>query len=555
MRWASDRIGDSGIIGFVTGNGWIDKSFASGMRKSFEEEFNNIYVINLRGDIRKNMLSKGRAKEGENIFGQGSMTGSAITFLVKNPVKTACEIRYFEIGDDLKCEQKLNFLRTSVNISGLNGGFELITPDKHNDWTNKRDHSFENYLLIGEKRDKDAKVLFDSYTSGVKTQRDIWCYNFSRSRLSKNINATIDYYNSILDEYNESEVKGNFALYTFDNDDRISWSRALKWDFEKLKRLAYDQSCVVRSYYRPFTKNWLYYNKSLNEMLYQTKRIFPDTPEKKLVIGVTGIGARGGFSALMSDGLIDLEILEKGQNFPLKLYEKIDANDGDLFAQEGTENGYRVKDGITDYGLKHFQAAYSNAAITKEDIFYYVYGLLHSEEYRARFADNLSKELPRIPAVKQEADFWAFVEAGRKLGDLHVNYETVEPYPATFAEGALELASIDDPVKFYRVEKMRFAGKRPKLDKTIVHYNSNITITNIPLAAYDYVVNGKSALDWVMERQCVKTDTASGIVNDANDYANETMNDPAYPLKLFLRVITVSLQTTEIVKNLPKLEI
>jgi len=205
--------------------------------------------------------------------------------------------------------------------------------------------------------------------------------------------------------------------------------------------------------------------------------------------------------------------------------------------------------------LKHFHAAYRNTDITKEDVFYYVYSLLHSAEYRTRYADNLSKQLPRIPAVNQEQDFWAYSKAGRKLGDLHVNYETVERYPVTIVEGDLRLANISDPKSFYRVEQMRFAGKRPNLDKTTVVYNNNITMADIPIKAYDYVVNGKPALDWVMERQRVKTDKKSGIVNDANDYANETMQNPAYPLELFQRVITVSLETMKIVNGLPKLDI
>jgi predicted helicase len=184
-----------------------------------------------------------------------------------------------------------------------------------------------------------------------------------------------------------------------------------------------------------------------------------------------------------------------------------------------------------------------------------VYGLLHSNDYRTRYADNLSKQLPRIPAVKKEVDFWAFSKAGRALGDLHVNYETVDAYPVTIAEGDLRLAHIADPKIYFKVVQMKFAGKRPNLDKTTIIYNSNITMTDIPLAAYDYVVNGKSALDWVMERQRVKTDKKSGIVNDANDYANETMNDPKYPFELFQRVITVSLETMQIVNSLPKLEI
>lgn len=225
----------------------------------------------------------------------------------------------------------------------------------------------------------------------------------------------------------------------------------------------------------------------------------------------------------------------------------------DLFEQEPSHPRIVRRDAITDEGLAHFQAAYPGEAITKKDLFYYVYGLLHSEDYRTRFTDNLSKQLPRIPRVKATADFWAFSKAGRALAALHVNYERVEPYPVTFMRGDTSLVPPSDPDRFYQVEQMKFAGKRPKLDKTTMIYNANITISDIPLEAYDYVVNGKPALEWVMERQCVKTDKASGIVNDANRYAVETVGDPAYPLRLFQRVITVSLETMKIVKALPPL--
>jgi predicted helicase len=226
-----------------------------------------------------------------------------------------------------------------------------------------------------------------------------------------------------------------------------------------------------------------------------------------------------------------------------------------LFEQEPSQPRIVRRDAITDEGLAHFQSAYPGEAITKKDLFYYVYGLLHSEDYRIRFADNLSKQLPRIPRVKTASDFWTFSKAGRASAGLHVNYEQVEPYVVTIAQGDLRLANIPDPERFYRVEQMKFAGKRPKLDKSTVIYNANITMTGIPLEAYDYVVNGKPALEWVMERQCVKTDKASGIVSDANRYAIETVDDPAYPLKLFQRVITVSLETMRIVKALPILDI
>ena len=248
----------------------------------------------------------------------------------------------------------------------------------------------------------------------------------------------------------------------------------------------------------------------------------------------------------------DIQHTDNGQCFPLKLYEPASAEDG-LFATGDT--GYTERDGISDAGLKHFQDAYPGEQISKEDLFYYIYGLLHSPDYRERFKNNLSKELPRIPAVKKAVDFWAFSKAGRALGDLHVNYETVDPYPVTIAEGDLALASIEDPQSFYRVTKMKFGGKGRDKDKSIVQYNNHITMQDIPVRAYEYVVNGKPALEWVIERQCVKTDKASGIVNDANDYANETVGNPAYPLELFQRVITVSLKTLDIVENLPVLDI
>jgi predicted helicase len=257
---------------------------------------------------------------------------------------------------------------------------------------------------------------------------------------------------------------------------------------------------------------------------------------------------------LLANAVPDIQFLDNGQCFPLKLFEPASADDS-LFATG--ETGYTERDGISDVGLKHFQDAYAGEQISKEDLFYYIYGLLHSPDYRERFKNNLSKELPRIPAVKTAADFWAFSKAGRALGDLHVNYETVEPYMVTFAEGNHLLApeAQSNPEAFYRVEKMKFGGKGKAKDKTTVHYNPRITMTGIPLEAYDYVVNGKSALDWVMERQCVKTDKASGIVNDANDYAVETVGNPAYPLELFQRVITVSLETMKIVNGLPSLEL
>jgi predicted helicase len=267
----------------------------------------------------------------------------------------------------------------------------------------------------------------------------------------------------------------------------------------------------------------------------------------------------------MTDHIFELQTDGGTQCFPLRLYEKIEEQNRDTPSFDFNDNtgevvdGPRSKDGITDEGLKHFQDFYSDLTITKEDLFYYIYGLLHSTEYRFRFADSLLKELPRIPPVKKREDFTRFVEAGRQLGDLHVGYESVEPYPATVKQGDLALADIPDPQKFFRVEKMAFGKKK---DRTTIIYNANITLIDIPMEAYEYVVNGKSAIEWVMERQKVSVDRynpntkkGSDIVNDANRYAVETMGDPRYPYDLLRRIITVSLETVKIVKALPKLDI
>ncbi len=387
------------------------------------------------------------------------------------------------------------------------------------------------------------------------------------------MNNMITFYNSEVQRFNnayghfDSRIRKN-AVDNFVNVDakKISWSSSLKEEFVRGKISEFESNCSVQSLYRPFTKQWLYYNRIFNERTYQMPRIFPmgQVVENK-VIQITGIGVNG-FSTLMIKDLPDVNAMAASQCFPRYFYEEttISKNKNKKqshlftdFTEANTTAGLQKRDGITDAGLAHFKAAYPNETITKDDLFYYVYGLLHSEGYRSRYADNLSKELPRIPCVKSAEDFWKFVTAGRKLGHLHVNYETVEPYPVTFKKGNPKLTDISNPEKFYYVTEMKFAKIKnsKEKDKSTVIYNSNITMTDIPLEAYEYIVNGKPALEWVMGRQCVKTDKKSGIVNDANRYAVETVSNPAYPLELFQRVITVSLETMKIVKNLPKLEI
>ena len=558
IRWGSDRIGENGgVMAYVSGSAWIERSFADGMRKCLTDEFSNLYVFHLRGDIRKNMLSKGRAGEGGNVFGSGSMTGVAITLFVKNPnASEHGKVKLFDIGNNLGEKEKLSIIRELASIEGIGDQWIPIEPDQHGDWTSQRDGSFDDFIRTGDKKDKDAVKIFDNFTQGVLTSRDVWCYNSSSLDLHANMQKTIAFYNHEVTRFGASGLKSGARDTVERNATQISWSRALLNDADRGKLINYVQSKIVISAYRPFTKQWSYFDRRFNEMVYLTERLFPVSDIKNLYIMVSGTGARSGFTALLCEDLPNFHTVDTGQCFPLKLFEKPSASSADdLFAVADVPEGFTVRDGITDAGLKHFQDAYPGETIAKEDLFYYVYGLLHSEDYRAKYADNLSKELPRIPRVKTAADFWAFSRAGRELGDLHVNYETAEPYPVTIKQGDLRLADIKNPEAFYRVTKWAFGKAGKEKDKTTVIYNANITMQNVPLEAYDYVVNGKPALEWVMERQVVKVDKDSGIENDANRYATETVGNPAYPLELFQRVITVSLRTMKIVRGLPKLEV
>ena len=566
IRWASDRVGKVGIIGFISGNGFIDKLAMDGMRKCLAEEFCSIYILNLRGDIRKNMLSKGKAKEGGNIFGSGSMSGITISFLVKSSGGTEkSNIYYSDIGDDLSTELKLDRLadlKSVQNITQL-ALWEIIEPNESYDWINKRDLNFKEYLQVGDKKNKSSLTIFNNYSSGLKTCRDTWCYSFSKQSVALKMRSMISFYNSQIDSFLDAKKTGNSNVsdnYYIDSDsNKISWSYVLKKRFFKEEKGTFHANKIYQAQYRPYTTQWFYYDRMFNENQYLIRQIFPNGNDENLIFCLSGAGSRSGFSILMSSKLPDLEIIEKSQCFPLYLYEKAEddsiefGDGGDLFSAQPeikSENGYTRKDGISDAGLAHFKHAYPDETLSKVDIFYYVYGLLHSQDYRDRYADNLSKELPRIPCVKTAKDFWHFSQAGRDLAELHINYETVIPYPVTLDCGkrSLKQLSNDD----FRVTKMKLAKKG---EKDAIIYNHVITVRDIPVEAYDYVVNGKPALEWVMERQVVKTDKKSGITNDANRYAIETMDNPAYPLELFQRVITVSLETMKIVRSLPVLEI
>lgn len=565
IRWASDRIGDAGIIGFVTNAGFVEARTADGLRKCLADEFSSIYIFHLRGNGRTS--GERCRREGHPLFAAhggkgGSLAPIAISFLVKNPRHDQSgRIHFHDIGDYLSRESKLKMIAEYASVAGV-PSWNPVVPDAHGDWLNQRDDSFGRFIVLGNKDDRTASALFENYSNGVKTQRDAWAYNTNPVKLEANMRSMIGFYNAEVERFNaahagldakarQEQVDGFIVA----DPSRISWTRALKQDVGKNRKYALEANGIVSSLYRPFTKQWLYFNRRFNEMVYQMPRIFPQASAKNVVIMVTAKGAKD-FSLTISSVLPDLNSMDAGaQCFPLYLYdEAAQQSDDGLFIGQPNAGPCR-RDAITDVGFAHFQSTYSGETISKEDLFYYVYGILHSPDYRERYADNLSKELPRIPRVRTASDFWRFSQAGRDLAALHLNYETVDKYPLTIdTKGQLSDAD-------YRVEKMKFAKtKDPDTGKSVndrstVIYNTKITLRDIPEAAWDYVVNGKAALDWVMERQAVRVDKDSGIVNDANDWATETMGNAKYPLELFQRVVTVSLETQKIVAALPPLDI
>lgn len=553
IRWASDRIKEKGIICYVTNGSFIDGNAASGLRKTLIHEFSRVYVFNLRGNQRTS--GEQSRKEGGKIFGSGSRATVAITLLVKDAAKPGDgSIRYHDIGDYLDREKKLQIVNDAESVQNI--PWRSVTPNEHGDWINVRDPAFDKFIASRQEEAKGQAYLFYNSSNGVQTNRDAWAYNFSEKKLADNMDRMIAFYNQQMKAYikaskgkdfKKAEDAMAFVNKIIDTDTKkISWTRNLKGDVRRQKEQKFKNETIVTGLYRPFTRQQLYFSRGFNEYVYQLPVLFPSQAFKNVVISATGIGATKDFSALITDTIPDLEMISKGQCFPLYYYDE--APKDDLLGKAGAEPFIR-RDAITDAGHVAFRKTYADNSIGKEDVFYYVYGLLHSPEYKTRFEADLKKQLPRIPFAK---DFWVFSKAGRELAYWHLNYETVEPYPLVSA-GELPLGE----AALYQVQKMAWARKRVdgKLtdDKTTLVYNNRISLTGIPPEALEYVVNGKSALEWVMERYQVTTDKDSGIVNDPNDWAIEH-NDSTYIFNLVKRVVRVSVETVQIVKALPPLE-
>ena len=543
FRWSTDRLDpkNGGIIAFISNGGWLESNSTDGFRKTLEKEFTSIYVFNLRGNARTQ--GELRRKESGNVFGGGTRTPITITFLIKKPNSSSekATIHYHDIGDYLTQNDKLGIIKDFGSVADSKLAWNTLSPNSDGDWVSQRNDVFGTYIPIEpeKKYDANSQSFFAINCPAVSTGRDSWVYNFSKEVLKKNMKRMIAFYNEQQLKYTkEGKKKGIDNLINTDSK-LISWTVNLKNDLMNGVIHKMSNESTKLALYRPFCKNYLYFNKPFIERTGLSALFFP-TGNDNLVIALSSSGSSKGLTLLMTNTFSDYHFAGDTQCFPLYYFEKVDKKQGNLF--ESSESKHIRRDGISDFILSQAKKVYGNS-VDKQDVFYYVYGILHSSQYRSTFEADLTKMLPRIPLVEDAKDFWAFSKAGRKLSELHLNYEQLKPYKGVVVRG--------DDSKLFSVEKMRF----PKKDqKDVIIFNSKIVIENIPTVAYDYMVNGKSAIEWIMERYQVTTNKDSGIKNDPNAWGEETAN-PRYILDLLLSIISMSVQTVEIVKGLPTLKI
>lgn len=513
FRWASDRLKNQGVIGFVTNGNYLNTNSADGLRAGLYEEFNHLYIFNLRGDQRT--LGEQSRREGGKIFGSGSRTPVAISILVKDG-SDSHELHYYDIGDYLSQKEKLTIISGFGDVSQLD--WQEIIPDENNDWLNQRDPNYQKYASLAG----DSTSVFNNNSMGILTSRDAWVYGYSKEKVAQNTERLVQNYNNELKRLKNIPVNDRKDLLNRKSD-YINWSRKLERFAVNDIELEYHQSHLKLSLYRPFTKKWVYHDKALNE---EARLYYNKFGQHNLVINTTGRGATRDFSPLVVDCIPSNDFMEKGQGF-MRYDNEVDETS--LFQNNDNMN----------------QAFADKLGLSLDDTFSYVYGLLNSREYQEKYANDLKKDLARIPIVKNKEKY---VEIGQKLMDLHLNYEDAPVYDG------IETTTLVNPS--YKVTKMRFAKKRDEKGKSVndlstIIFNSDITISNIPEKAYEYVVNGRSAIEWIIDQYQVKTDKKSGITDDPNDYSD----DEKYIFKLLLRIINVSVQTVDLINSLPELEI
>ncbi|GHP56918.1 hypothetical protein VN1192_14730 [Helicobacter pylori] len=525
---ASELLKDKGVVGFVVNGGFIDSKSADGFRKCVAQEFSHLYVLNLRGNARTS--GEVSRKEGGKIFDSGSRATIAIIFFVKDASVKNGAISYYDIGDYLKREEKLNRISNFSNLDAI--PFETIIPNSKGDWINQREDGFEK--LIPLKRDKKLKIfntIFDLNSNGVATNRDPWVYNFSQKILTQSVQKCMDTYNADLKRFNarfreafKQRTKGvkKADLYKHLNDreittdkTKIAWVQNLKTQLVKGKKLDdFSQEKISVSLYRPFNKQYFYYERELAWSFYSMKKIFPDESFENVVIN-TGVGNGKEFSALVSDCISSCDLISHNQAYPLYCYDDL-------------RNRHYA---ISGYALNLFRKHYGDNLIVEEEIFYYIYAILHHKGYLEKYKNSLAKEDPRIALSE---DFKELSVLGKELAKLHLNYESGEMHASVEYKTLMNA----EEKGYYDVETMKKIGDR-------IHYNNHIAITKIPKKAFDYALNGKSAIDWVIERYQKTMDKDSLIENNPNDYAGGK-----YVFELLCRVIKLSEKSVDLIEKI-----
>ena len=540
IRWASDRIDEQGVIAFVTNGSWIDGNADSGVRACLAEEFSSIHVLNLRGNQRTQ--GERSRREGGKVFGSGSRAPVAITILVKNPNAThdGCKIHYRDIGDYLTREEKLEALREAVSIKGISD-WQAITPNTDYDWIEQRSEAFASFYPLGSENTKAGKAddaIFRLYLRGLETTRDAYIYNLSRDTCAENAKLMVQDYLAA-----RSELKENPEL-TVDEAARchssnIKWSRELKNRIQR-RMTEFKNGYIRKSAYRPFVATNCYADHTFLSRAHQLDQMFPDSSSENRVICVPGKGSKKPFSALIVGTMPDLGFNDATRCFPRYSYP--DPEDTSNTFQGFDEAPERI-DNISDTALNAFRNHYRDDSITKDDIFDYVYGILHAPSYQDPFGNDLSKMIPRVPFAP---DFLAFAEAGAVLADLHLNYDTCEQYPDLKVEPITPSLLWEEKPEHFRLgtRAMRFADRDTKTTLTI---NEHVCLSGIPEEAHRYVVNGRTPLEWFIDRYKIKKDTHSGIINDPNGW----FENPRDLIPAIERIVYVSVESTKIIEGLP----
>ena len=524
IRWASDRIEEEGIVAFVTNNGFLDRMAFDGMRKHLAADFDAIYILDLGGNVRENPKLSGTT---HNVF--GIQVGVSINlFLKKNAAMTgqeSAEIFYARVDEFWRKEEKYHYLNSNGHYQNIE--WQQLTPDNRHTWLTEGLHAeFDSFIPMGSKETKntkDGKTVFNLYSLGVATNRDILAYSFDLKLLQERVHTFIEIYNTAVDRKRRHTPKTPVESFIDTTDPRIKWTHRVKASLKKQAPSTYEGTHFRTALYRPFCQQYLYFDHFWNERRYQLHRIFPtpETERENKVICVPSTGGRTNFWCYITNAIPNLTItsIDGTQCFPFYTYD---------------EDGTNRQENITDWTLSEFRTHYSDDTITKWDIFHYTYGLLHHPTYREKYEMNLKRDLPHIPFAE---DFWGFAKAGAALADIHVNYESVPKYDG------LQPMETEGMKVNWRVEKMKLSK-----DKTQLIYNDFLTLDGIPPEVYEYRLGTRSALEWVVDQYRVKTDRRSGIANDPN-----RADTPQYIVDLIGRVITVSLKTVEIVGGLPAL--